>query len=159
MTKVSPLLAFVLIAVTARATSINFTDKTFKLSHYSETSVFKSNPKDKVSWKECPNCGHPAQALKIQMRLPVTLDFAAVGFVNSTFSYNPQIQGAIGSIDASVDKKIITNIPVNPNTTFTNTFRPLIEQDGMFSRRDFRPHVQWRHHPMEYDFARRPSGG
>jgi hypothetical protein len=66
------------------------------------------------------------------MRLPVTLDFAAVGFVNNTFSYNPRTQGTIGSIDASVDKNIITNVPVNPNTTFTNTFRPLIEQDGMF---------------------------
>ncbi len=73
------------------------------------------------------------QALHIQMRLPQGSSFAAVGFANKTFWYNPQIEGAIFSIDASVDKNIITNAPpAPPNVNYTNTFRPLIEQDGMF---------------------------
>jgi hypothetical protein len=75
---------------------------------------------------------HLPQALRIQMKLPTASNLVVVGFINNTFSYNPQTQGATGSIDVSVDKKIITNIPVNSSTVFNNTFRPLIEQDGTF---------------------------
>lgn len=67
------------------------------------------------------------------MNLPRSLDIAAVGFINNTFGYNPLTQGAILSIDASVDKNIITNAPpAPPNNPYSNTFRPLIEQDSMF---------------------------
>jgi hypothetical protein len=31
-----------------------------------------------------------------------------------------------------VDKNVITNIPIDPTKTFNNTFRPLIEQNGVF---------------------------
>jgi hypothetical protein len=56
-----------------------------------------------------------------------------LGFLNNTFAYNPLTQGAILSIDASTDKNIITNAPqLPPGQFYTNTFRPLIEQDGMF---------------------------
>jgi hypothetical protein len=54
--------------------------------------------------------------------------FGAVGFVNNTFQYNPLTQGAVSSIDVSVDKNLTTNPPVGGS----NTFRPLIEQDGVF---------------------------
>jgi hypothetical protein len=60
------------------------------------------------------------------------LDLGAVGFINNTFTYNPLAQGPITTIDASVDKNIKTNVPVDPQTIFSNTFRPLIEQDGLF---------------------------
>lgn len=67
------------------------------------------------------------------MNLPRSLDIAAVGFINNTFGYNPLTQGTILSIDASVDKNIITNAPpAPPNNPYSNTFRPLIEQDSMF---------------------------
>jgi hypothetical protein len=127
------ILCSLVLTLTARATPIVFTDNTFNLANYSQTSVFKDVPQDKVSWSQCPHCGHPAQALRIGMRLPKGSSFAAVGFINNTFSYNPQTQGTIFSIDASVDKNIITNAPpAPPNQSYTNTFRPLIEQDGMF---------------------------
>jgi hypothetical protein len=48
------------------------------------------------------------------MNLPKSLDLAAVGFINNTFSYNPQTQGAILNTNASVDKNIITNVPPTP---------------------------------------------
>ena len=127
------ILCSLVLTLTARATPIVFTDNTFKLKNYSHTSVFKDVPQDKVAWSQCPHCGDPGQALHIQMRLPQGSSFAAVGFINKTFSYNPQAQGTIFSIDASVDKNIITNAPpAPPNQSYTNTFRPLIEQDGMF---------------------------
>jgi hypothetical protein len=40
--------AMVFVALTARATSITFTDNTFKLANYSETSVFKSDPTNNI---------------------------------------------------------------------------------------------------------------
>ena len=80
---------------------------------------------------QCPTCGNPGSALQIQMMLPAALDVGAVGFINNNFAYTPSSQGIIATIDASVDKDIITNVPVDSSTTFTNTFRPLIEQDGL----------------------------
>jgi hypothetical protein len=47
------LTSFVL-TLTARATPIVFTDNTFNLANYSETSVFRTSSKDKVSWNQCP---------------------------------------------------------------------------------------------------------
>jgi len=49
--------------------------------------------------------------------------------INNLFSYNPQTQGAIASIDASVAKNIFTTIT---GTGFGNTFRLTIEQGGLF---------------------------
>ena len=48
---------------------------------------------------------------------------------NNSFSYNPATQGTIYSVSASVVKDLTTNISA---TGLTNTFRPLIEQDGNF---------------------------
>ena len=52
----------------------------------------------------------------------------ALGVINKTFIYNPSTQGMILSISASVDKNLETSLPNAIN--LTNTFRPLIEQDG-----------------------------
>jgi VPDSG-CTERM motif len=123
-------LTCVLVASTVSG-GVSFTDSTFNLGNYSATPEFKSNPLDSISAAQCPSCGNPGSALQIQSNLASLTDFLASGFINNTFSYNPQTQGAIGSIDASVDKNIITSLPVDPTSTFGNTFRPLIEQNGM----------------------------
>lgn len=124
-------LSGVMLIFAARAGGVSFSDSTFNLADYSETSVFTSSGSDSVSWMQCPTCGNPGSALQIQMTLPTALDVGAVGFINNNFAYIPSSQGVISTIDASVDKNIITNIPVDSSTTFTNTFRPLIEQDGV----------------------------
>jgi hypothetical protein len=54
-----------------------------------------------------------------------------LGLVNTTFSYDPATQGAIVSINASVDKDLTDNYPI-AGGTFANTFHPVIEQDGNF---------------------------
>jgi hypothetical protein len=131
--KALAILGVTLLTLTARATTTTFTDNTFNLANYSETPVFTTSSSDSVTFDQCPTCGHPGQALQIKMNLPTAGDFASIGFINNGFVYNPATQGAISSIDASVDKDIITNLPVNPNApAFTNTFRPTIEQDGLF---------------------------
>ena len=53
----------------------------------------------------------------------------AQGLANNTFQYNPLIQGAISSIDASAFKNAITTFTA---TGFGNTFHPTILQDGIY---------------------------
>jgi hypothetical protein len=132
--KALAILGVTLLTLTARATTTTFTDNTFNLAaNYSETAVFTTSSSDSVTFDQCATCGNPGQALQIQMNLPTAGDFASIGFINNGFVYNPATQGAISSIDASVDKDIITNLPVNPSAPpFNNTFRPTIEQDGLF---------------------------
>ena len=124
--------AVALAALPLGGATVMFTDSTFNLSaNYSETVTYKSNSSDAVSYSQCANCGNPGQGLQFLANLGAN-DITAVGFINNTFTYNPTTQGAINAISASVDKNINTNIPVDPTTTFSNTFRPLIEQDGVY---------------------------
>jgi len=124
---------FLLFAVlAARAGTITLTDQTFDLANYSTTPVFKSAPSDSVSWAQCSTCGNPGSALQVQLQSP-TGGTAGLGFLNNSFVYNPPIQGAIISIDASVDKNIFNTFPpAPPGQNYANNFRPLIEQDGLF---------------------------
>jgi hypothetical protein len=110
----------------AKAGTVTFTDGTFNLANYSEM-VFTTSPSDTVSFTQCSTCGNPGQALQIMITLPAAGDLGVVGFINNTFAYNPATQGAIATIAASVDKILILNQPFG-----FNTFRPLIEQDGLF---------------------------
>jgi hypothetical protein len=120
--------AFFLLTASAFADTI-FTDNTFNLADYSVTGPFKSDSASAVAFGQCTSCGNPGDGLQIVMGLPTGDDLIALGFVNSNFSYNPQTQGAITSLDASVDKNFTANLD---ETGAGNTFRPLIEQDGIF---------------------------
>jgi hypothetical protein len=57
---------------------------------------------------------------------------AEILLVNTTFSYDPATQGAINSISASVDKDLTSSYPGSSSSVIGNTFRPLIEQDGIY---------------------------
>lgn len=120
-----------LFALSVRASTTVFTDNTFNLGNYSETAIFKSDSSDTVSFAQCPTCGNPGQALQIHETFN-SFSFEAIGFINNTFAYNPLTQGAISTIDVSVDKNIIIDVNPNPTATRGNTFRPLIEQDFIF---------------------------
>jgi hypothetical protein len=93
----------------------------------------RTNPSRRIAASQCASCGESSgPALQVQETFgdtTVNSGEAALGFVNNTFSYGPSTEGAIFSIDASVDKDgIIEGI----TATFGNTFRPLIEQDGNY---------------------------
>jgi hypothetical protein len=120
--------ALLFITTSAFADAV-FTDSTFNIGDYTVTGPFKSDSASSVTFGQCTTCGNPGDALQIQMNLPSIGDLIALGFVNASFSYNPQTQGAITSITASVDKDLIVN---QDETGAGNTFRPLIEQDGIF---------------------------
>lgn len=109
-----------------------FTDSNFNLANYNQTAVFSINGTMVTS--QCASCGNPGNALQAAATLGDSssqVTEAAQGYVNSTFSYNPLVQGIIASITASVDKNLsIDQTATNP--PFTNTFRPLIQQGGNY---------------------------
>lgn len=108
-----------------------FTDSTFNMADYPSPPTLVS-PGVSLSVGQCAGCGNPGQGLQIIATWPAaqTTNSAVVGLPNTTFSYDPATQGAITSINASVDKNFTDNFP-GPGTGF-NTFHPLIEQGGNF---------------------------
>lgn len=116
----------------ASATSVVFTDGDF--SNFSTTTPFKSDPGITVTATQCSACGNPGNALQLQFVFPSapagTPNYvSSLGVIEQGFSYNPSTQGAISTINASVDKNITLTAT---GSNFTNTFRPLIEQNGLF---------------------------
>jgi hypothetical protein len=134
----SILLLFAALCVVAAPSfaDTTFTDGTFNPANYTGTSYVSSGTIG-ISSGQCASCGDPigpgntALQVVFDFTQPVAGGVAVLGLVNSTFSYNPGTQGAIISIDASVDKNVILSVPANPSNTFGNTFWPLIEQDGV----------------------------
>ena len=119
---------FLMASGTALAGSFVFTDSTFDLANYSFAGPYTNDAAASITPSQCSSCGNPGQALQIIAWLPNAGDKVAEGFVNNTFTYDPSTQGAITSIDASVDK----DLSADQNFNSTNTFRPLIEQNGIF---------------------------
>lgn len=117
------------LAVPAKADS-TFQDSTFNLSNYTQTGTFLSDPFSTLTVSHCPNCGDPGAGLKF-VSTNVNVATTAVGLVNNFWVYNPGTQGALGTVDASVDKDLSVNFFIT-GTPLGNTFRPLIEQDGVF---------------------------
>jgi hypothetical protein len=123
---ISWITAFTLASVPALAGTI-LTDSTFNLANYTVTPLYNSDPGNATaSFNQCASCGNPGQALQF-LASGLLTDVLAIGFVNN-LTYDPTTQGAIASIDFSVDKNIVFNQVV----VSSNTFRPLIEQDGIF---------------------------
>jgi hypothetical protein len=95
------------------------------------TPTFTTDPTGSTaSASVCVNCGNPGAT--IQTTFDATTS-TAVGSINSTIgvvdnllSYNPAVQGAIISIDASISKDLIFS-GGSPGTS-GNGFRPMIKQ-------------------------------
>ena len=104
-----------------------YSDGTFNLANYTAKPTFASGTTGTAS--QCATCGNPGQALQFVAGATITDSAYSQGLANNSFTYNPQTQGALGSIDASVDKDVTVDFLTD---NFGNTFHPLIEQDGTF---------------------------
>jgi hypothetical protein len=104
-----------------------YTDGTFNLANYTATPTFASGTTGAAS--QCATCGNPGQALQFVVGATITDSAYSQGFTANGFTYNPQTQGALGSIAASVDKDVTVDFLTD---NFGNTFHPLIEQDGAY---------------------------
>jgi hypothetical protein len=123
----------VLIAPLPIVGSVIYSDTSLNLAGYTQTTAFVSPTATSIVPSNCSTCGNiggPAlQVVSTFGDTTTTNGTVALGFENNSFSYNPGTQGTIYSVSASVVKDLTTNISA---TGLTNTFRPLIEQDGNF---------------------------
>jgi hypothetical protein len=106
-------------------------DATFTDSTFSGYTVGFSASQGSATFTaaQCAACGDPTSALELTINSPAGSNLGAA-VVNNLFTYNPQTQGGIASISASVDKNF--NVTSTPAAGFNSTFRPVIEQDGNF---------------------------
>jgi hypothetical protein len=132
------------VALIAGLLPISASAVTFQTGDFAGASLaasyFSDPTNTAASAAICANCGNPnglglqfianfnSSAVGNPNNTATTFPQASFGVVISTFTYDPGTQGAITSIDASVDKNLTTSeistLPIG------NTFRPLIEQDG-----------------------------
>lgn len=123
------LLLCVLVTSVPALADIVFTDTTFNIStDYTQTPLY-TDTNVSASYLQCISCGNPGQALQVVVTIPDTLGGAFVGFLNNTFVYNPQSEGAILSLSTSVDKYVSLS---SSSTDFASNFYPLIEQGGSY---------------------------
>src|SRR5579862_5673442 len=117
----------VALGVAPAFADVIFTDNTFNLANYSKSATFTSDPSVSIA---TTSSGGTLQFVSTFTNgsLPGT-PTTSQGLVNNFFAINPLLQGAITSIDASVMKNLAVDFS---GTGFGNTFRPTIEQDGVF---------------------------
>lgn len=104
-----------------------FSDLTFNPADYSQVS-YLDNGAVTITTGQTPTGGNPGAALQILADVPPNTVFASMqGFANNTFLYDPSTQGAVQTIDASIDKEFNTDLNLA-----SNTFRPLVLQGGKY---------------------------
>jgi hypothetical protein len=121
------LAAIMLVISPAVSADVIFTDSTFDLSNYSLSPEFNSGTT--TTFEQCVSCGNPGTALRVDSSSATGNGVYARAFINDTFAYDPGTQGAITSIDVSIDKNLGNNFAI---TAGGNTFRPTIQQGGNF---------------------------
>jgi len=121
---------FVTVVPVPASADVIFTDTTFNPGNYNNFSATPNlDPGVTASYAQCQSCGNPGQGFKAVVSIPLTGGGAFVGFLNNTFVYDAQTEGAIDSLSTSVDKDLTLN---RPTTNFASFFYPLIWQGGNF---------------------------
>ena len=108
-----------------------FSDSTFNPSDYS-VITWKSDPGILISVGQTQTGGNPGQALQILYTLPATNGNSTVGLPRPSFTYDPATQGAIQSIDFSIQKYVTYTGCNSCPFDNTNTARLLILQNGSY---------------------------
>lgn len=88
------------------AANVTFSDNTFNLSDYSVSKYQKGDTTASITVSQISAGGNPGSALQIETHIPIARgqSISTVEYlINPTFRYDPSIQGAITSIDASID--------------------------------------------------------
>ena len=106
--------------------AVLFSDSTFNLANYTQ-QLYSSEPTITVGATQNLATGNPAPSLEIRIGTPAVNFETQQGFINNGFTFDPTTQGAISSIDFSLDKNFTANLGFS-----FNSVRALIEQGGNF---------------------------
>lgn len=115
----------------AYADGVTFSDSTFNLGSYSSPIIFNSLPGNPaITVSQNPTAGSGGgDALQFNYAYP----FANLGsstvtaLINSSWNYTPSTEGAVGGVNFSLDKKVVTDFTIG-----TITGPAIIEQGGNF---------------------------
>jgi hypothetical protein len=129
------LMVLSLFWISTAVADVTFTDANFN-DFGSYTQTYGTTVNETITPSQCASCGSPGAALQIVFNVANTVSSTAtgsLGLINSAFSYDPDTQGNVLSINASIFKEVnLTPPPAGVPYSFNYTFIPLIEQDGNF---------------------------
>ena len=126
------LAAVLLGAAACPASIVTFSDGTFNLANYTQTTYTNNTAEAGATYSVTQNLasGNPAPSLDFHVDWTVNTTFTIfVGLINSGFTYDPAA-GAISTIDFSLDR----NVTFTPGTVFfaNTTATILLFQAGKF---------------------------
>lgn len=119
------------LAATSLWSGVMFSDSTFNPSDYS-IITWKSDPSIMISVGQTQTGGNPGQALQILYSLPAGSGNSMLGLPRPSFTYNPATQGAVQSVDFSIEKYVTYTGCSSCQFDSTNTARLLILQSGTY---------------------------
>jgi PEP-CTERM motif len=128
-----------MLLATAAQADVTITESVFDPSHSGGSFVYKADGSISSSLSQCLSCGiSSSSALQLDVTIPqaVIQNQAAFagknifwgGVLDNIFTYDPDVQGAISSIDTSVEK----NLSIDVAQSLGDSFRLLIKQDGNY---------------------------
>jgi hypothetical protein len=121
-------LFYIFCGGTRSSAGVVFSDSTFDLANYNQIE-FVSNPSITVSVSQTLTGGDPGAALQILIGQPGSNAFSLnLGFLNTSFVYDPAAQGQLLSLNASVDGYVQSS---NRSLNIL-TFNPIIFQSGNY---------------------------
>jgi len=121
-------LAALALPLAAHASTITFSDATFNLANYTPTPNVTNGAIGTAT--QCATCGNLGNALEFFVIAPLIQEaLYTQGFAGNAFIYNPQTQGPLASISASVDKNVTVDFAAN---NFGSSFHPFILQNGIY---------------------------
>jgi hypothetical protein len=124
-----PLLLLAAAAWALPAAAVSFSDGTFNLAGYTIAGPTASGAN--VTLEQCAACGPAADAaLRIAAVYPTDNGNYRAALLNTAWLYDPSMQGAIVSIDAQTDKRVILSVGIPAG--IGNSFRPLLQQGGQY---------------------------
>jgi MYXO-CTERM domain-containing protein len=128
-TRAATAAAVAALSLSAPAGAVSFSDSSFNLAGYAISGPLTSDVN--LTLAQCATCGPAGDAaLRVAAVYPALTGSYRAVLLNTAWTYDPGGQGALLSVDAATDKRVILNFDI-PNG-LGNSFRPLIAQGGQF---------------------------
>ena len=123
-------------AASVHAALITFTDNTFTPANYSSTTFVNdtSSTPVAITFGQSAGTGNPAPSWQVKFvqapRSTLNLNSSMQGFINSTFLYNPLVNGAILGLSFSNNRFVDLGATLNPGVSVNS--RILIKQGSNY---------------------------